>query len=265
MNFYASFEINAENCLNNRAINYGDGLFETLLVSDGSIPLWRLHMRRLLNDLPRLGLEKIDTAVVYAKIIQLCQNKGDFIAKLVVFRSVTQRGYRGNTNNVEWYINIAPYESLLKEPKIGFSSIHLAHQKQLAGLKHLNRLEQVMAANALIGTNYTDAVVCDKKNNIIETISKNIVFIKNKQLYTPKLNNCGVYGVALRWLQSQGYHLQFQKIKKKQLASFDAMLVCNAVSGFMEVKNIANKFHFATNSPIIADIKTKWGQTLNTA
>ncbi|HFC30699.1 MAG TPA: hypothetical protein ENJ44_06635, partial [Oceanospirillales bacterium] len=127
------------------------------------------------------------------------------------------------------------------------------------------RLEQVLAANALIGTKYNDAIMLVADNNVIETINKNIVLVKNNKLFTPKLNKCGVYGVALRWLAAQGFTLNWRKIKRKQLSQFDGMLLCNSITGFKQIKNIKKQFHFKQNIPIIADIKTQWFKTLTSA
>jgi len=263
MNFYATFEINPENFLNNRAMAYGDGLFETMLVMNGSIPLWGFHKQRLQTDLTRLGLNKIKETEVYHKILSLCPNHGEFIAKLVVFRSTTHRGYQGNTKNNQWYISISKNQASLNKLKINFSKITLSRQKHLTGIKHLNRLEQVLAANALINSKYNDAIMLDRKNNIIETISKNIVLIKNNQLFTPELNKCGVYGVALRWLEANNFHLTWKNINQKDLSTFDGLLLCNSITGFREVRNIKKQFHFEQNIPIIADIKKKWFESIN--
>jgi 4-amino-4-deoxychorismate lyase len=138
------------------------------------------------------------------------------------------------------------------------SSIELSRQKNLAGLKHLNRLEQVIAAQKIINTKYTDAIMCDGDGHIIETISKNIIFIKNNKIYSPKLTKSGVYGVALRWLQLQGHEINWKKIDYNDLPQYHGMMVCNSVQGFSSVKNIDNNIYFEKKIKIMEKIKSQW-------
>ena len=263
MKFYANFAINAENCLGNRAINYGDGLFETMLLTQHGIPLWEFHQKRLNESLQKLGLRKIANSDLYKKILSLASCNSQQVVKLVVFRKDNKRSYASNSQDVNFYFSI---NELIQAPTgdgLTLSPITLSRQKFMAGLKHLNRLEQVLAANALSSSDYDDAVMVDNKGLIIETISKNMVLIKNNMLYTPKLNQCGVYGVALRWLQAQGYKLKWKKIEFKSLAKYDVLMVCNSVRGFHAIANIDNTFQFQQNLPVINEIQQKWHKSLN--
>ena len=97
---------------------------------------------------------------------------------------------------------------------------------------------------------------------MIETINKNIILIKNKHLYTPRLNQCGVYGVALRWLQSQGYELKWKKIEFKSLSQYDGFLVCNSIVGFHAMTKIEDLL-FNEQNMLVNEIKTKWLKQLN--
>ena len=258
MKFYSSFPITPENCLSNRAISYGDGLFETMLVSDKKIPLWGLHFQRLHVGLERLSMDPLDKSLLKSKILSLIDDENCYVAKLVVFRDDLKRGYGTESSKTHYYIVVNTYKSPLENQSLTVSSVKLSHQKQLAGLKHLNRMEQVLAAQALNGSNYSDAIMLDHENNVIETTKKNIVMIKNNKLYTAKLNNCGVYGVALRWLQLQGFDLKWKKIEFKSLQKYDGMMVCNSVQGFTSIENIDSKIIFKDQSTIVKNINQQW-------
>ena len=136
----------------------------------------------------------------------------------------------------------------------------LARQKKLAGIKHLNRLEQVMAAQELSNSNFTDAIMCDDSGCIIETINKNIILFKQDKIYSPLLNDSGVYGIALRWLQSQGHQINWKKIEFNDLAQYHGMMVCNSIQGFNSIKNINNEIYFDKQLNIADKIKILWSE-----
>jgi len=262
MKFYASFPINAQQCLNNRAMAYGDGLFETLLVVKGVVPLWEWHYQRLEEGLIQLNIIPPQKKELLKKINDLIDGLNEYVVKVVVFRDDVKRGYASASHDTHFYITSNPYNQTKPDDKITVSSVQLAIQKKMAGLKHLNRLEQVLAAQALSKTNFNDALMLDSKNNMIETINKNIILIKNNRLYTPKLNNCGVYGVALRWLQAQGYELKWKKIEFKRLSQYDGFLVCNSVVGFHAMTKVADVV-FNKYSLMAEEIQTKWQKFFN--
>jgi len=263
MKFYSSFPLTPNNYLTNRAINYGDGLFETMLVRNKKIALWDIHIGRLSEGLDRLKLESIPKALIYAKILSLISDDESYIVKLVLFRDDAKRGYGSDSSLIHYYITVNPYIKSKSNEYLTVSSVRLAKQKNLAGLKHLNRLEQVLAAQELNDSKYFDAIMLDSKQRVIETISKNIVMIKKDKLYTPKLNKCGVYGVALRWLQKQGYELKWKKIEFKSLQKYDGMMVCNSVQGFVSIANIDNKIEFKQVSPVANEIQENWKKYTN--
>ena len=263
MKFYASFQITAQNCLSNRALSYGDGVFETMLICNHEIPLWTFHYQRLKASLIRLQIQPLVEQQIQHKIMSLITDDKLYIAKLVVFRDDDKRGYASAANDAKYFITINPYQKTVVQDKLAISCIKLARQQKLAGLKHLNRLEQVLAAQELTGGDYADALMLDKKNRVIETVSKNIVLIKDNQLYTPKLNKCGVYGVALRWLQAQGFKLNWKKIEFKSLAQYHGFMVCNSIQGFNEIKSIDERFQFKCNHAIVKKIKLKWQRHIN--
>jgi 4-amino-4-deoxychorismate lyase len=264
MKTYLSFDATPEHFSTNRAIAYGDGLFETILLCNGTMPLWSLHMQRLQFGLKQLGLQKITEPLLLDKIEELRANQVNGIIKLIVFRQGKQRGYSGVSSKINFMITINPLSNSQTSDKLDVSSVHLSSQKKLAGLKHLNRLEQVLAANELIDSTYSDALMLDAKKRVIETVCRNIVLIKGNKLYSPKLNNCGVYGVALRWLESQGYELKWKKIEFKTLHKYDGFFVCNSIRGFNAITSIKDKFQFRVDLPVIEEIQKQWRITINT-
>ncbi len=263
MKTYLSFKPTAKQFSINRALAYGDGLFETILLHKGDMPLWSLHWQRLQSGLQQLGMQKISESLLLDKINALRAGQSQGVVKVIVFRTSGKRGYLGSSSEVDFIVTIGLLPEGQISHELSVSSIQLSHQKRLAGLKHLNRLEQVLAANEVVGSVYSDALMLDVKNRIIETISKNIVLIKGNSLYSPKLNKCGVYGVALRWLESQGFEIKWKKIEFKTVGQYDGFLVCNSIRGFNAITKVADKFQFKVDLPLIDEIQNKWLLTIN--
>ncbi len=262
MRFYSSFDITAENCLNNRAISYGDGVFETMLLNNYSIKLWKLHWQRLSTSLKLLNIQKPNESMIYKKVMQLVNDKGQYTAKLVIFRNDKKRGYASDSTSHQFYITLNPYIAPDPIRTLTRSSVALSKQKNLAGIKHLNRLEQVLAAQELNQTNYKDAIMCNESGKVIETISQNIILFKNNKIFSPKLNKSGVYGVALRWLQLKGHKINWKKIEFNQLAQYHGMMVCNSIQGFSSINSINNTIHFDKKLKIIQLIQKQWNENL---
>lgn len=262
----ASFDTNNPQFLLNRAMQYGDGLFETMRVHNGVVPLFDLHLDRLNQGLNKLHLVSIEkNAINFAisklnhDLIQSC------ILKLIVFRTNQDRTYQPKTEQIEWIVTAHPLKNINSPGStfIGVAKEKLAHNKKLAGLKHLNRIEQVLIANELnASSEVDDLLIVDYLDRIIETTHKNIVFIKGDRLFTPKLNNCGVYGVGLKWLEGH-FKVKAKHIKLKNLNKYDVLLVGNSIRGFKTVQNVHDShlnqsISFATSHPIQDKITHLW-------
>ncbi|MCX7555029.1 aminodeoxychorismate lyase [Marinicella sp. S1101] len=262
----ASFDTKDPSQWFNRALQYGDGVFETMRVQEGRIPLLQWHMQRLQHSLVKLKLNafndiEIDQALAAIKNL----GQQSWVMKLVVFRASQKRTYQPLTKDHEWVLSVEPLvvDDVAEPMQLGVADNHLSHQERLAGIKHLSRLEQVMLADELNDQpGCDDLLVLDRLGNIIETTYQNIVLIKDNKLFTPDLSHCGVAGVALSWLSS-AEKVRKIDIKVTELMAFDAMMVGNSVRGFRPVglvKNITakNDISFATEHPIQDNISRVW-------
>jgi len=255
--------MNTGSYLLNRALNYGDGLFETILVIDAKIPLWPWHYQRLREGLKQLKITLPKEQELLDKIRSLLPESGRYIVKLIVFRDDDKRGYASASHKYQYFISVNKKQKSFLSSELGISPVRLSKQKLLAGLKHLNRLEQVLAAQELKRSNCHDAIMMTQKKHVIETINKNIILFKDNKIYTPKLKNCGVYGVALRWLSAQGFEIKSKKIEFKQLAKYHGMMVCNSITGFNSVTKIAQKIHYPHKNSLAGKISTLWNKRIN--
>jgi len=263
----SSFDINDPLLWFNRGLQYGDGLFETMRFEKGKVPLWRLHTNRMVNGLQRLGIDEPDFTVINQAINQIedTPQLAGLVLKLTVFRGHQLRGYQPHTRNNEWLLTATPKPECRKSGAmvLGVAQNRLADIPLLSGMKHLNRLEQVLLSEELSQQQHCDdLLVLDTKDRVVETTFQNIVLIKNNTLFTPKINQCGVHGVAIEWLKNnfnvESIHITFEKIRE-----YDSMMVCNSVRGFQAVACIDQCHSFCTNQEIQDRIITCWENLFN--
>jgi 4-amino-4-deoxychorismate lyase len=188
-----------------RGFNYGDGVFETILCVAAKPTLWQLHKERLEYGLQKLSIS-LDIAMVeslkddFIKAVVASEIIKDGVLKIVVTRGEGSRGYAPvdcQPNVVISWFSTPEYCAAKHEHGVSakICKIQLGVNPQLAEIKHLNRLEQILAAQELQTTNSEEGILLDTDAHIIEAVSKNIFFSKNNQLYTPLLKRAGVKGV----------------------------------------------------------------------
>lgn len=227
----------------NRGLAYGDGLFESMRCVDREIPLWAHHKERLLHSLKRLQI-KLKEPLLEAelnKVLAEVPSDGTKLIKLIVTRGDSERGYKTDAKaraHLIWQILDAPpcYQRTLR---LGLCNTKLASQPLLAGMKHLNRLEQVIARLEW-EDEWDDALMCDYQGHLIETVAANIFVYKNDTLLTPPLDQCGVAGVMRSYLIERilpkfNLDVREAELSVDDLKQADGLWLCNSVRGLGEV------------------------------
>jgi len=136
---------------------------------------------------------------------------------------------------------------------LAISPIKLSLQPHLAGLKTLNRLEQVLIKNALQAEQSDDALVLDYNNNVIETSAANIFAIKNNKVISPRLDECGIKGVFLQFLCDK-LAIEFKTISVDELTQADAVFVCNSLMKIVPVKSIGEHYFDIAHSQALLTV-----------
>lgn len=230
----------------NRGLAYGDGLFETLRFIDGDIPLLNYHLARLEKGAQRLGLS-IDSDILESSIREASStNPGDYVLKLVCVRSGPAHGYAPVGNRADILLRRSPLKKTNKVPTEIIAttcSVRLASQPALAGIKHLNRLEQVLAASE-VKNGANEGILLDHRDHVIEAISSNLILVSGNQWICPDLSECGVEGVMQSFLKDQaddlGVSVRTEKVREVQLGDFDEILLTNAVRGVRNLGKIGD-------------------------
>ncbi|KPV92405.1 Aminodeoxychorismate lyase [Pseudoalteromonas sp. P1-30] len=226
-----------------RGLNYGDGFFTTAKVIAGQVEHWQYHKARLVECAKRLAFPAINFTELeqhIAKAITGCQLN---VIKIVITRGEGGRGY-GLPQHTHLTILITvlefpqSYPALTKTGvSLALSPIKLAAQPLLAGLKTLNRLEQVLIKNAMAKQQCDDVLVLDHQNNVIEASAANIFTISDNKLYTPSLEQCGIKGVYLQSLCDK-LAVEFKQVSLNELTQASAVFICNSLMGAVPVNRI---------------------------
>jgi 4-amino-4-deoxychorismate lyase len=225
-----------------RALHYGDGLFETIACRSGRARLLSMHVERLLSGCQRLGIPGVEAETVRAEIESLARGAGDAIVKLIVTRGDMQaRGYAPAGSERARRIALRyPWPAEDRQPaRVRTARMRLGENPALAGLKHLNRLEQVLARAELLGTSESDLLLFGSSGRLVSGTMSNVFIVQNERLVTPRLDTCGVAGVMRRFVMQQaraaGIAVEERSIEATEVAAAGEMFFTNARLGVQPV------------------------------
>lgn len=224
--------------LNDRGLSYGDGVFETILLHEGQAIYLNKHLERLLTGCQRLGIS-CDMDLLKNDIEALSIQFSHYgVLKIVITREPGGRGYRPNpragSNRILTLHAAPPLNSshVNSGIKAFLCKQRLALQPSLAGIKHLNRLEQVLASQEWPSDDYQEGIMLDYNGLVIEGTKSNLFIIESGKLLTPNLDECGVKGVMRNTLvQAFGSRIHIEPIPLKRLLDAKEAFVCNSIFG----------------------------------
>jgi len=230
-----------------RNMQYGDGLFETCVAMDNQILFWPRHFSRLEIGREKLSINKVDESVWLSEIKKAfaLSPKKNCIVKLILSRGNTLRGYgyKDDIEPVRIVIISEMHHSLInKEFSLEYSTSGYHSNPQLAGIKHCNRLEQILARSNMSSN---EAIMLDENENVISVTQGNIYFISGNKLLTPKLDRCGVVGsrrsLILELARSLKMDALESNISINQVQQVDEVFISNSVIGIQPVHVIETR------------------------
>ena len=238
-------EISRQVSTQDRGLQYGDGLFETLAVRRGVPRYWQAHVNRLGEGCKRLGLPMPPQAVLLREVQTVSAGRQNCVVKIILTRGVSGRGYLPGTPEHANRIVCSylwpqdPGELVETGIRTRICNLRLALQPALAGMKHLNRLEQVMARAEWSDRSIHEGILLDSEDHVISAISSNIFLVSGGQLLTPRLDRCGVRGV-MRAIILKGFKTRCEqrRIMLDMLPEADEVFVCNSVRGVFPITRI---------------------------
>jgi 4-amino-4-deoxychorismate lyase len=233
---------------NDRGLMYGDGVFRTLLIRQGTPLLWQHHYNKLQHDCAEIGIKCPPALLLESELGQLITGSIDGVAKITITRGTSNRGYAPATNpHITRILNLSPMPEYPDTYRVQGISMHvcklrIGHQPRLAGIKHLNRLENVLAASEWSDANIAEGLMLDKNEHMIEGTRSNLFLVRNGNLYTPDLSKCGVAGVqrerVMEYAKQHRIVCKVTDLTLEDLQSADEIFVVNSVIGLWPVRAV---------------------------
>jgi 4-amino-4-deoxychorismate lyase len=259
--------------ISDRGFQYGDGLFETIEVRSGKPVFLDLHLARLTAGCRRLQFPSPSLAIIRRETAELCQHSQHAVLKLIITRGPGGRGYRQpDVLQPTRVLSLHPYPDYPDAYRelginVRFCQTRLGLNPALAGMKHLNRLEQVLARAEWNDPAIQEGIMLDINDHVIEGTMTNLFFIRNKTVYTPALTLSGVDGIIRRvimnFLTRQQFALTEKVLSKDDLLAADEAFVCNSIIGIWPIKQIENTRYQI--GPVTRQCQIRLNDTINEA
>ena len=240
--------------LTDRALHYGDGLFETIAIRHGQPELWSRHWARLQHGAQRLGFQPLSHQLWYSEAQQLCQGVERGVLKLLLSRGSGGRGYRPPQPE-------SAQRLMLRYPWPDYPADYWHHgvrvcecqhpvslNPRLAGLKHLNRLDQVLARAEWQTPEIAEGLMYDPNGWLIEGTLSNVWLMREGKLYTPALTDSGIAGIMRQLLLEQaaalGLTCHVQALSRDDLLHAEAVWLSNSLIGLWPVVELVGVRHW---------------------
>jgi 4-amino-4-deoxychorismate lyase len=242
-----------------RGLQYGDGLFETIAVVNGKPCLWAAHMQRLHEGCSRLGISFPGHELLLSEAQREIGQQQRCVLKIIVTRGAGGRGYRPPPAPEPSRILYTspwpdyPESAAVQGVAVRICETRLGSNPALAGIKHLNRLEQVMAQAEWDDAAIAEGLMLDYEGRVIEGTMSNLFMLYQGELLTPDLTGCGTAGVMrdriLKIATSLGIEARIGAVKLEQLWEADALFLSNSLIGIWPIRQLDDQGYDPTAIP----------------
>jgi 4-amino-4-deoxychorismate lyase len=224
-----------------RGLAYGDGLFETMRAAGDRLPWWPRHWARLAAGAGRLRIPLPERTRVEAELAALSGMYPDGVVKLILSRGSGPRGYAADPSaSPLWILSAHPPPPRAHGLRLRWCDTRLGHQPRLAGLKHCNRLEQVLARAEWDDPGIDDGLMRDHDGVVIAATSANLFILRDGRWRTPRLDRCGIAGVCRGWMLETAEATE-AALSVAEVEAADAIVLCNAVRGILPVARLGER------------------------
>ncbi|MGB6605062.1 MAG: aminodeoxychorismate lyase [Steroidobacteraceae bacterium] len=233
-----------------RGLHYGDGLFETIACVGGRARFLSLHLARLRRGCTRLHILFRHADALRSEIEALAAPVCRAIVKVLVTRGpAVERGYRVTGAEEATRVTLR-YRWPQEDPaeagvRVRLAALRLAENPLLAGLKHLNRLEQVLARHEWSDPGIAEALMLDVSGNLVSGVMSNVFLVQNGRLRTPRVDRCGVAGVmrevVMREAPAAGIVLEETQLRPDDLMQASEVFLTSALIGIRPVRALEGR------------------------
>ena len=240
--------------LGDRGLAYGHGLFESILLQESTLPLIKRHLSRLSKGSSKLNIP-VNIELVGNYLSQFLgqlntRSISQGVVKVIVTAGQGGRGYQ-SPEIIEPFI-ICSYSSLPKGTKefrnmpinVRCCEHRLPKNQSLAGIKHLNRLDQILARSEWSDDSYSEGLMFTESDHLIEAVSANVFFKTTAGNWlTPSLDQVGIAGVMRSLMIEEVFPacdipIEFSTITMDVLNQCQSLLLCNSIKGLAKVRSI---------------------------
>ena len=261
---------------NERACQFGDGLFETLAVVQGGPCLWSHHLNRLRLGCERLGLPKPDAMRLQRECKRACSDVDEAVLKIFWTAGKSVRGYRRPSDfQATCLIQVSTWTRLTDNRawKLTLCNHRLSENPRLAGIKHLNRLDQVLGRNEWHNQAFDEGLMRGQDGRVVCGTMSNIVIERAGKLATPIIDGAGVCGVVRQCLleaaDNQHLPIEIEELHVSDVEAADAVYLMNALIGVRRVSRFDGvNFNLDRPTPALVEhvrqlawTPTPWEQT----
>ena len=232
-----------------RGLHYGDGLFETIACEGGRPRLIERHLQRLASGCERLGLVPCDGAALAREVREMAAGTSRAIVKLLLTRGVSRaRGYAltGSERTLRIALRYAwpgqDPQQVAHGVRVRRATLRLGENPALAGIKHCNRLEQVLARREWTDPGIAEALMFSSSGALVSGTMSNVFLVRGSRVLTPCIDRCGVAGVmrglVLEIAAAAGISVEERRLDAADLAAAEELFLTNALTGIRSVREL---------------------------
>ncbi|MET0329982.1 MAG: aminodeoxychorismate lyase [Dyella sp.] len=227
-----------------RGLGYGDGLFETIRFVGARAPLWPRHMQRLTEGCARLGLPPPDPLQLAQQATRVNADLAHSVVRITLTRGIGERGYAPPACPMVTTVVAAfappPIDPAIPRDGVALHlcQLRLALQPRLAGIKHLNRLEQVLARAEWNDPAIGEGVLLDSDERVISAVAANLFAVIDGVPCTPSVQRCGVAGVARAEVLAANDAIVVRDLDLDALLRADEVWLSSSVRGIVPVRRL---------------------------
>jgi len=234
-----------------RGLQFGDGIFETIRIHQGKPVWWQQHMDRLLDGCHRLRFADIpDVDTLQQEVTALASDCVAGVLKIIITRGYSNSGYATPAdtpaNRILFLTPGMRHQSRAGQGIVmGVCSQRLAGHDSLSGIKHLNRLEQVIARLQCQAEGWDEGVMLDDQGTVIEGTMSNLFIWREDHLLTPSLQKTGFKGlcreIIIALAAENGITVEQTKLQLEDLTNSSGIFVTNSLIGIWPVINFIHQ------------------------
>lgn len=234
-----------------RGLAYGDGVFRTLRIAEGMPRFWHRHYRKLAADCAKLAIMPPDEQALRDDLARIAADHPDCAVRITITRGSGGRGYAVPGHpRPRRLVSASPLPEIPAAwadhgVRVRYCDLRLSAQPLLAGVKHLNRLENVLARAEWSDPGIAEGLLCDRQDHVIEGTRCNLFLVEQGRLVTPLLDDCGVSGVTrelvIELCAGRNLACSVEPVSRARLEAADEVFLVNSLVGTLPVASLESR------------------------